>query len=326
MKTNYTTLLVLFITLGLVVPFSSCDKTDDDVLLLNDTIYVIDSTNLLLLDNLSAVWTLESGYSEIFKSEKKEFRWLDDECEDAFDGNANPLPQELDEQTILSKTFNYEDALATYNQILTTDRANIIDTIYNLPVDDNEFEDAYSKNNVQINFKYDLTLKRNGEYKVYLMYNYFDEDVPIFSNENSEMQYGKTYSGTYEYVGNWQWVENSIGLPYGININGFPLPVVSVFPIYDFSGIELLFSFNYVSGIGFALKDRFFQIENLTSTELIINGFDNENYYTQNNDVEFEAYLSNGTQIDCEGVFTETRVLNENLYFKFISDGIDVED
>ncbi|MCF8370899.1 MAG: hypothetical protein K9H64_04705 [Bacteroidales bacterium] len=318
MKTNYFTLSLWILAFLFIIPLSACDH-DDENEYENEEVY-----NFTTLNDLSAVWNLESGYSELFFSYDSKFLWLDNECENAVDGLGNPLPQEFNDQRVLSKTFNYDDALATYNQILTTTNAFIFDTIYYVVLPKNEYENAYSKSNVQINFDYELTLKKNGEYKIYITYNYFDPDAPLYNDDNPEMQYGKTYSGAFEFVSEWQWVDNSIGLREGIQFHGFPMPVVKIMAIFDFTGIySPLFDFNYVSGIDFSIKDRFFEVEKLSSTELVLLTFDNENHFSHNQDNEFEAYLSSGFQLDCMGTYTETNVTNENIYFKFVSNRVD---
>jgi hypothetical protein len=316
MKSNKTLLIALSILLALPF-FNSCRRGEKDPFL------SFKSRN----SRISAVWTLESGYAEHFSSIDTEFRWLDDECEDAFDGDGSPLREEHKDKRVLSKTFNFSDALATYNQLLTTTEEDIIEELYpTFGVSKNEYEDARSKQNVQINFDYELTIKKNGEYKIYITYNYFDPDVPLFNDDNQELQYGMTYSGTFEYIDNWHWTENSLGTREGIEFAGFPLPIVHIRPVYDLTDpLDIQFEYNYVTGIDFENNDMIFELEKLMSKEMTFTGFDNENFYYQNQDNEFEAYLDGNEKIDCLGTYTETNVENKNYYFQWISDGKSVD-
>lgn len=317
MKTNYFTLSIWFLATFFIASFAACEKEDTK----NDV------NNVATLSNLSANWTLESGYSDIYSLHESSYKWLDDECEDAFDGNSNPLPQEYDHKRALSKSITYLQALVTYNQLLTTTEENVIDTTINSSVDTNEFEDAYSKQDVKINFRYDLTLKKNGMYRVYIIYNYYEPDAPLYSDQDTIMQHGKTYSGTFEYLSKWLLLENSIGLESKLLLTGFPLPIVSIIPVYDLSNpsdIEL--DYNFVSDIDFLIHDQVFEFEQISSMKMTLMAINGDNSFDQIRDAEFEAYRANGTTIDCEGVYTETQVTTENLYFEFISDGIDVED
>lgn len=315
MKSNKALLIALSILLAL--PFlNSCRRGEKDPFI------SFKSRN----SRISAVWTLESGYSDKFYSRDTEFRWLDDECEDAVDGDGNPLPLENKDKRVFSKSFNYSDALATYNQELTTTEKNIIDETYNTPVSKNEYEDAYTKRSVQINYKYELTIKKNGEYKIYVTYNYFDPDVPLYINDKPQMQFGMTYSGTFEYVDNWHWTDNSLGTREGIQFDGFPLPVLNIVPIYDFTVItNIQFMYNYVTGIEFENNNMIFELEKLMSKEMTLKAFDNENFYYQNQDTKYKAYLDGGGKIDCQGTYTETNVDNKYYYFQFISDGKSVD-
>ncbi|MEA3446776.1 MAG: hypothetical protein U9R19_18830 [Bacteroidota bacterium] len=315
MKLNKTLLIALSIMLALPF-FNSCRRGEKDPFL------SLKSRN----SRISAVWTLESGYYEVFYSQVREFRWADDECEEAADGNSIPLPLEFDDETTLSKTYNFSDALATYNQTLTTTVENPMDTIVGFTIPKNEFEDAHTKPNVSINFDYELTIKKNGEYKIYITYNHFEDNYPLYPDDAIEMQYGKTFSGTFEYVDNWHWTDNSLGTREGIMFDGFPLPIVNVTPIYDLTDItDIRFEFNFVNNIGFHNSDLIFELEKLMSKEMTFIGFDNENFYYQNQDQEFEGYLDGGESIDCQGIYTETTVNNINYYFQFTSDGKSVD-
>lgn len=317
MKSNKTLLIALSILLALPF-FNSCRRGEKDPFL------SLKSRN----SRISAVWTLESGYSEKFTSRTTDFIWLDSECEDAVDGNLSPLPQEIkNEKRVFSQTFNFSDALATYNQLLTTTEKTIYDENFGgLLVSKNEYEDAYSKSQVQINYDYELTIKKNGEYKIYITYNYFDPDVPLYNDDSPEMQYGMTYSGTFEYVSNWHWTDNSLGTREGIQIDGFPQPMVSLVPVYDLTDItDPQFKYNYVTSIDYENTDMIFELEKLMSKEMTLTAFNNENFYYHNQTNEFEAYLNGGEKIDCIGTYTETNVENNNYYFQFISDGKSVD-
>ncbi len=326
MKTKYHT-LILIIGFFLLALSTSCDKNNNSGAGLIDTLYVVDTTKYEILNKLSAVWQLESGYSEKFYSQDTEFRWLDDDCEDAVDGLLNPLPQEFEDQTVLSRSFNYADALATYNQLLATTEDDPYDTLVGYHIPKNEYEDAHSKSNVNINFNYELIIKKTGEYKIYITYNYYEDNYPLYPDDALETQYGKTFSGTFEYVDNWYFIDNSIGSNPGLLFEGFPLPMVDIIPVYDLTDIQdIQFLFNYVSGIGFKNNQLTFSIEDINHTNLTISATDNESSFMQSTDNEFEAYLLNGTSIDCEGIFTESNVVNQNIYLEFSSDGYDVEE
>ena len=318
MKANKTLLIALSILLSLPF-FNACKRGE------NDPWLSLKSRN----SRISAVWTLESGYHELFETCVTEFRYLDDECEDAEDGLGNPLPQEWEDERILSKQFNYSDALATYNQSMTTTEEDLIDPTVNLPVSKNEYEDAYSKANVQINYDYELTIKKNGEYKIYITYNYFDSDVPVAIEPDGEERFGKTYSGTFEYVDNWHWTDNSLGTKEGIMFDGFPLPVVEFVPVYDLTQAptDIFFTYNYVTGINFTNNDMIFELDKLASKEMTMMAFNNENFYYQEQDTEYEAVITGSSEkIDCLGTYTETNVNNANYYFQFISDGKSVDE
>ncbi|MEA3446646.1 MAG: hypothetical protein U9R19_18165 [Bacteroidota bacterium] len=329
METNYLKFLPApkknfrikgLLVIALFITFSACEKNEND-----DPVVEIDD-KLDLLNDLSAVWNLESGYSEFFHSTVKEFRWLDNVCENAVDGNGNPLPQEFDDKTVFSKAYNYTNALSVYNQLLTTTMNDPFDTLVNFTIPKNEYEDAYTKSNITVNYSYDLTIKKNGEYKVSVIYNHFEPDYPLYYNDEIEMQYGQSFSGTSEYVGNWYLSDNDFGLNQGIRFEGFPLIVVHILPVYDLTDItDIRFEFNYVSGIDFTTEDMLFEIENLTDTAMTLSFSENKNSYSQIANQEFEAYFNN-FQVDCQGVFTEVTVKNKNQYLSFKSDGIDAED
>ena len=315
MKLNKTLLIALSILLAIPF-FNSCRRGEKDPFL------SLKSRN----SRISAVWTLESGYYEQFSSLDSEYRWLDDECEDANDGVGNPLPEEFEDKTVLSKTFNFSDANATYNQLLTTTKEDLVEPTLNELISKNEYEDAFSISNVGINFDYQMTIKKNGEYQIYITYNYFDQYVPRYTDDEGEMQEGMTYSGTFEYVDNWHWTDNSLGTKEGIMFDGFPLPVVGITPVYDQAIFnDPKFEFNYVNSITFDNKEMIFELEKLMSKEMTMMAFDNQNVYYQNQDTEFDGYLTDGTKIDCQGTYTETDVQNTNYYFQFISDGKSVD-
>ncbi len=315
MKSNKTLLIALSILLTL--PFlNSCRRGEKDPFL------SLKSRN----SRISAVWTLESGYSEKYYSLDREFRWNDqDDCEDAIDGNSNQLPKEFEDETVLSKAFNYSDALATYDQLLTTTEEDPFDTLVNEVIPKNEYEDAHTKSNVQINFQYELTIKKNGEYKIYITYNHYEDNYPLFPDDTPEMQYGMTFAGTFEYVDNWHWADNSLGTKEGITFDGFPLPVVHMIPVYNLEDItDIRFEFNHLTGITFENNNMTFELEKLMSKEMTLVAFDNEDFYYQNLMDEFEAYLD-GSKIDCQGTYTETTVNNTNVYMQFVSDGKSVD-
>ena len=304
MKSNKVLLIALSILLA--VPFfNSCKRGDNDPFI---SFKARDS-------RISAVWELESGYSDEFSSQDEEFRWLDDDCEDAIDGLGNPLMEEYRETDVQSKTFNYSDALVNYNLLSSTTRDLILDPAVGIAVQGKEYEDAWTITR-DINYYYELTIKKNGEYRVYVTYNLFDHDVPLHPDQENDQQYGKTYSGTFEYVDNWHWTDNTLGTKEGIQFDGFPLPVVNIQPQYD---DDFNFFNNWVTGISFDNSYVIFEIDKLMSKELTLVGISNENSFYQEVDNEFEAYA--GGAIDCEGTFTYTSIKNTNYYFQFVSDG-----
>ena len=304
MKSNKALLIVLSILLSF--PFlNSCKRGE------NDPFLSLISRN----SRISAVWELESGYSDEFLSEDEEFRWLDNDCEDAIDGFGNPLGDEYRETDVQSKTFNYSDALAHYELATSTTRKTVIDPAVGFAVQGKEYEDAWSIER-DINYAYELTIKKNGEYRVYVTYNLFDDNVPLHPDSDGDQQYGKTYSGTFEYTDNWHWTNNSVGTKEGIQFDGFPLPVVNIRPQYD---ADFNFFLNWVTGIEFSNNFVIFEIDKLMSKELTLVSVTNENSFYQEVDNQYEAY--NGGPIDCEGTFTFTSVNNTNYYLQFISDG-----
>jgi len=309
MKSNKVLVIVLSILLS-VPSFNSCKRGDNDPFL-----------SLKSRDSrISAVWELESGYSDEYMQQDEEFRWLDDDCEDAVDGLGNPLSEEYRETDEQSKTFNYSDALAHYEIATFTTRDLFIDPVVGLIVQGKEYEDAHSITR-DINYDYELTIKKNGEYRVYVTYNLFDDDVPLHPDQDGDPQYGMTYSGTFEYVDNWHWTNNSLGTKEGIQFDGFPLPIVSIRPQYD---DDFNFFNNWVTGINFDNKFMIFEIDKLMSKELTLIGISSENSFYQEVDNEYEAIL-NGP-IDCEGTFTFTSIMNSNYYFQFVSDGKSVNE
>ncbi len=309
MKSNKALLIVFSIILAL--PFvNSCKRGDKDPFL------SLKSRN----SRISANWELKSGYSDDYLSIDEEFRWLDSDCEDANDAGGGALTDEYKENDVQSKTFNYSDALAHYELLTTTTRENVIDPVAGLLVQGKEYEDAWTIKR-DINYNYELTIKKNGEYRVYVTYNLFDDDVPNVIDGNGDMQYGQTYTGTFEYVDNWHWTNSSVGSKEGIMFDGFPMPIVNNMPEYD---QDLNYFNNYVSGISFSNETMVFDIERLASKELTLIGQDKENSYYQDVDEEYEAFL-NGQSIDCKGTFTYNSQDNKNYYLQFISDGKSVD-
>lgn len=309
MKSNRVLLIVLIAVLALPT-INSCGIGEKDPFI------SLMSRN----SRLSAVWTLKSGYSDEYLSLDEEFRWKDDDCEDAMDANGGMLSEEYRETDNQNKTFNYSDALVHYELLTTTTRDKFLDLTAGLLVDGKEYEDAWTIER-DIHYKYEITIKKNGEYRVYVTYNLFDDDVPNVIDGDGDMQYGKTYTGTFEYVDNWRWTDNSLGKKEGVLFDGFPLPVVTNFPEYD---QDLNYFNNYVSSINFANTPMIFDLERLAKKEMTLIGQANENSFYQEVDNEYEAFLS-GQSIDCEGTFTFTSVKNSNYYFQFISDGKSVD-
>ncbi len=309
MKSNRILLIVLIAVLALPT-INSCSVGEKDPFI------SLMSRN----SRLSAVWTLKSGYSDEYLSLDEEFRWKDDDCEDAMDANGGMLSEEYRETDNQNKTFNYSDALVHYELLTTTTRDKFLDLTAGLLVDGKEYEDAWTIER-DIHYKYEITIKKNGEYRVYVTYNLFDDDVPNVIDGDGDMQYGKTYTGTFEYVDNWRWTDNGLGGKEGVLFDGFPLPVVTNFPEYD---QDLNYFNNYVSSINFSNTPMIFDLERLAKKEMTLIGQANENSFYQEVDNEYEAFLS-GQSIDCEGTFTFTSVKNSNYYFQFISDGKSVD-
>ena len=317
MRTNFTFLFCIIVMLPFSISFLSCNNDKDNN----------DSATTVNYSLLSAVWEFQEGYYEKYSSNVSEFRWLDDECEDAFDGYGNPLMEEFDEERTLSKAFHFSDTVAIYNQTLTTTEHDLFDTLYSLPVAQNEFEDAYSKNGVAINYDYELTIKKNGDYRVYITYNYYDADVPTGFDQNGNLQFGLTYSGTNEYIDRWYCTENDNGKIVSIRLAGVPMPFLNIVPMYDLSNYpDLEFDYNYVSEIGFENLDLVFDVEMITNKEMVLVIVQNENDFYQQQSQENEAYLLDGTPLDCLGTLTETNVDLRNIYLRFTSDGADVPE
>jgi hypothetical protein len=291
----------------MVVPFiNSCKRGANDALSLK-------SRN----SRISAVWTLESGYYDWLYQYEEEFRWLDDDCEKV-PGN----PEEYKDLYTFTKSYNFSDALAHYEQEYTTTRElEYYDFTYG-DVPGKEYEDAQTIKR-DINFNYELTIKKNGTYRIYITYNVFEDDYPQPDAPDGDPQAGKTYSGTFTYDDEWHWTDNSLGTKEGIQFDGFPFPVVDLFAKFD---LDKKFVNNWISDVRFSNTDMVFEIDKLASKELTLMTVSSETGFYQEVDDEYEALTDEGVEIDCEGTFTVATLENLEYHLQWISDGKSVDE
>ncbi len=300
--------LIIALTVLMAVPFfNSCKRGA------NDPALSFKSRN----SRISAVWTLESGYYDWLYQYEEEFRWLDPKCEDV-DGN----PIEYRDLTTFTKSYNFSDALAHYEQEYTT---NVEEIYYNDThgmVFGKEYEDALTIKR-DINFNYELTIKKNGTYRVYITYNVYEDDYPLPLDPDFDEQAGKTYSGTFTYDDEWHWTDNSLGTREGIQFDGFPFPVVDILGKFD---LDSKFVVNWINDVQFTNESIVFEIDKLASKELTLMSVASETAFYQEVEDEWETINIDGDPIDCEGTFTVSTLENLEYHLQWISDGKSVDE
>jgi hypothetical protein len=291
----------------MVVPFlNSCKRGANDPLSLK-------SRN----SRISAVWTLESGYYNWLYQYEEEFRWLDDDCE-----KVTGAQEEYRDEYTYTKAFNFSDALAHFEQAYTTTREQeYYNTTYEYVLG-KEYEDALSIKR-DINFNYELTVKKNGTYRIYITYNLFEDDYPQPNAPDNDPQAGLTYSGTFTYDDDWHWTDNSLGTKQGIQFDGFPFPVVDLNAEFD---LDKKFVINWVEDIHFSNMDMIFEVDKLASKELTLINVSDETGFYQEVDDEYESITSDGVEIDCEGTFTIATYESIDYRLQWISDGKSVDE
>ncbi len=308
MKLRKFTLLSLAILLA--VPFfSSCKRGENDPLL-----------SLTSRDSrISAVWTLSSGYYDYLLQENEEFRWVNDDCEDGI-GVMDEF-RETDTKTI---NYQFSNALARFAHNFTTTRPQFSDGSFVVP--GKQYEDAISIVR-DINFNYELTVKKNGTYRVYITYNLYEDDyLHPFPSANAKPQYGKTYSGTFEYVDEWHWTNNSLGSKQGVQFDGFPflnLTDDNIGRKYDINGS---FEINWISSITFSNESLIMELDKLESKEMTLMATSLENGYFQEVDQEYEVNIPGQGFTDCQGTYTFNSLLSKKHFFQFTSDGKSVDE
>jgi len=292
--------MVAVVLMTSFVSVNSCQRGENDPFL-----------SLRTRDNrISAVWTLESGVSTHSFSFDEEFKWLDNDCEDVV-GKENY--QETDNE---SKTYIYTNSMVNFDRKYTTTR-----TFFD-PYEGSEYEDA--QNIIRsVNYNYEISIKKNGEYRVYVTFNLFEENFPLSPDSEGEMQFGKTFSGTYEYTDTWHWQDNSLGDKSAIEFAGFPLIQFSIEAVYKLP--DLSFDYNYINAITFDNQSMIFEIDKLNNKELTMTTSYNDRGFYQEVDKDWEAYDPQGNDYNCEGTYTYTTVEDYNHVFEFISDGKNVD-
>ena len=293
-------LLVAVILLTSLVSVNSCQVGENDPFL-----------SFRTRDNrLSAVWTLEAGTSINSFSFNEEFKWLSNDCEDVV-GIENYVETDTE-----SKTYIYTNSMVNYDRKYTTTR------IFFDPYEGSEFEDAQ---NIQrsVNYSYEISIKTNGEYRVYVIFNLFEENFPLSPDAEGDMQFGKTFSGTYEYTDTWHWQENSLGSKSAVEFAGFPLIQFDIEAIYKLP--DLSFDYNYINAITFKNESMIFEIDKLNDKELTLTTSYNDRGFYQEVDRNWEAYDTQGNDYNCEGTYTFTTVEDHNHRYEFIGDGKNVD-
>jgi len=301
MKTKKT--LILIFALILTIPlFNDCRRGENDPWL---SFRSRDS-------RLSAVWTLESGYISLYNKFNEEFNWANDNCEEAT-GMVN-----YNWQDVKTKTFNFSNSLVSYLQDYTTTRDTVNEG--GLIIKGNDWEDGNTMNR-DINFSFEITVKTNGTYRVYITYNLDETEYPN-PEDAGFTQITKTFSGTYEYTDNWHWQDDAVGTESGVYFTGFPVLNITLKAKYDLTD-ENRFLYNYVENIGFVNEEKIFEIDQLEHKNLTIMANDAENSYYQ----EYTNYESilDGDPIPCEGTLTFSNNNQNNHIYKFTSDGKNVE-
>ena len=299
--------LVALIVLMAIPFFNSCKRGANDPWLSMKT----------RNSRISAVWTLESGYYDWLYQYEEEFRWLDNDCED-----VPGAMQEYKDVVTTSKSYNFSDALAHYEEAYNTTRDEEWENSIIGYVPGKEYEDAHSIKR-DVNFDYELTIKKNGTYRIYITYNLFEDDYPQPDEPgNGDPQYGKTFSGTFEYVDEWHWTDNSLGSKEGIQFDGFPFPQVVTDAKYD---IDKRFVLNWVADLQFVNQSLTFEVDKLESKQLTLMSKDSESGFFREVDNEYVAQTSDGTDLDCEGTFTVTTLENQNFFLQWVSDGKSVD-
>ncbi len=308
MKLRKFTLVSLAVLLA--VPFfSSCKRGENDPFL-----------SLLSRDSrISAVWTLSNGHYDYLLQENEEFRWTDDDCEDGI--GMIPEYRETDTKTI---SYNFSNELARYEHGFETTRPEFMDGSMIVP--GKQYEDAISIIR-DINFKYELTIKKNGTYRCYITYNLFEDDyLHPFPSSNGKPQYGETFSGTFEYVDEWHWTDNSLGTKQGIQFDGFPflnLTEENIGRQYDINGS---FQINWINGITFSNQAIIMELDKLESKEMTLMASNYENGFYQELDEEYEVNIPGQGFMDCQGTFTYNSLMSQNYFLQFTSDGKSVDE
>jgi len=293
------------LTILLASPFiSSCKRGENDP-----------SLSITTRDaRISAVWTLSSGYYDYLNQENEEFNWVDDDCEDGIGMIA-----EYQESDIKTVSYNFSNSLAHFKHQFTTTRDQFTDG--SMVVDGKEYEDALTIER-DINFNYELTVKTNGTYRIYITYNLYEDDfLQEALDANGKPQYGQTFSGTYEYQDEWHWTDNSLGSKEGIQFDGFPFLAMddaNIGRIYDINGS---FKLNYMTGVDFVNKSVVFELDKLATKEMTLMANSSFEGYFAEVDEEFEVNVPAQGFMDCQGTYTFRNLENEKFFLQFTSDG-----
>lgn len=296
--------IVLILGLLMIIPlFNECRRGA------NDPWLSFRSRN----SRISAVWSLESGYINLFNRLDEQFEWNNNKCEEATTQLAYNY---TDTKTY---TSTYSNSLVSYNQTYTTTRPTV--DVSGQAINGNDYEDGNTISR-GVNYSLELTIKTNGTYRAYITYNVNEQKYPQPADDNGDPQWGKTFSGTYEYTDNWHWQDDGLGTKSCIQFNGFPYLNVTVTAQYK---LDLSYDYNYISDISFTNQPTTFSIDKLENKNLTFILDDTENGYYQQLDDMFNAYLNNGDAVECQGTYTfSTQDMNKQS-LNFSSDGKNVD-
>jgi hypothetical protein len=302
--------VLVALTILLAVPFiSSCKRGE------NDPTFPFTSRDA----RISAVWTLSSGYYDYLIQENEEFNWVDDDCEDGIGMIAEY--QETDVKTI---SYNFSNSLSHFKHTFTTTRDQFVDG--SMVVDGKEYEDALTIER-DINFNYELTVRKNGTYRIYITYNLYEDDFLQPSLDgNGKPQYGQTFSGTYEYQDEWHWTDNSNGTKQGIQFDGFPFIALTednIGRIYDINGS---FKLNYINSVAFTNHNIQFELDKLESKQMTLISNSSFDGYFAEVDEEYEVNIPGQGFMDCQGTYTYRTLENTKYFMSFTSDGKSVDE
>ncbi|MCX6258424.1 MAG: hypothetical protein NTW49_11095 [Bacteroidia bacterium] len=269
---------------------------------------------------LSAVWSLESGYINILNNFEDQFVWNDaTHCPNATGVDVH------DYNDVKTYTYDFSNMLVSYDQKYTTTRDIVSVTTSTGTVNYNghDWEDANTKSS-SINYSLELTIKTNGTYRVFITYNVTEYKYPQLPDNAGNAQWGKTFSGTYEYVDDWHWLDDGLGSKSCVQFNGFPSLNVDIAARYK---PDNTFDFNYINDITFTNQVTIFSIDQLANKNLtLISEADENGYYKQEDpSTGIDYYLPDGTKVSCIGTLTYTTSNTNKQHMEFTSDGKNVD-